>query len=210
MSQFLLTLKRPLVRISRIRHRCGYGVHSPFAFNLITQVISEHTPYYKYKELEAMQKQLSTQKDGRWKYESRKLKRLLFRLVNYAQPQTIVDAGTLSASSLYLKAAKTGADYIAARDLTELFLESGASVDFLYMHDFQNPQLTEEVLRVCAARATEQSIFVVEGIGYTPEMRALWKRAVDNAQVGVTFDLYDVGILFFNQRRMKQEYRVCF
>lgn len=157
-----------------------------------------------------MQKQLSTQKDGRWKYESRKLKRLLFRLVNYAQPQTIVDAGTLSASSLYLKAAKTGADYIAARDLTELFLESGASVDFLYMHDFQNPQLTEEVLRVCAARATEQSIFVVEGIGYTPEMRALWKRAVDNAQVGVTFDLYDVGILFFNQRRMKQEYRVCF
>lgn len=63
-------------------------------------------------------------------YESLKVKRLLFRLVNYAQPATIVDAGMQAASSLYLKAAKEGADYTAAADLSELFLESGASVDF--------------------------------------------------------------------------------
>ena len=73
---------------------------------------------------------------------------LLFRLVNYAQPATIVDAGMQAASSLYLKAAKEGADYTAAADLSELFLESGASVDFLYLHDYRRPEFVEEVFRI--------------------------------------------------------------
>ena len=50
MNRMLLALKRPFIWLYRFRHRCGYGVHSPFAFNLITHVIYETTPYYKYKE----------------------------------------------------------------------------------------------------------------------------------------------------------------
>lgn len=126
MNRMLLALKRPFIWLYRFRHRCGYGVHSPFAFNLITHVIYETTPYYKYKELASEQKRLMPQKDRAWGYESLKVKRLLFRLVNYAQPATIVDAGMQAASSLYLKAAKEGADYTAAADLSELFLESGS------------------------------------------------------------------------------------
>lgn len=120
MNRMLLALKRPFIWLYRFRHRCGYGVHSPFAFNLITHVIYETTPYYKYKELASEQKRLMPQKDRAWGYESLKVKRLLFRLVNYAQPATIVDAGMQAASSLYLKAAKEGADYTAAADLSEL------------------------------------------------------------------------------------------
>lgn len=108
MNRMLLALKRPFIWLYRFRHRCGYGVHSPFAFNLITHVIYETTPYYKYKELASEQKRLMPQKDRAWGYESLKVKRLLFRLVNYAQPATIVDAGMQAASSLYLKAAKEG------------------------------------------------------------------------------------------------------
>lgn len=121
MNRMLLALKRPFIWLYRFRHRCGYGVHSPFAFNLITHVIYETTPYYKYKELASEQKRLMPQKDRAWGYESLKVKRLLFRLVNYAQPATIVDAGMQAASSLYLKAAKEGADYTAAADLSNCF-----------------------------------------------------------------------------------------
>ena len=96
MNRITLALKRPFIWLHRFRHRCGYGVHSPFAFNLITQVIYENTPYYKYKDLAAEQKKLAPQKDGRWKYESKKVKRLLFRLVNYIQPDTIVEAFLVS------------------------------------------------------------------------------------------------------------------
>ena len=175
MNRITLTLKRPFIWLSRFRHRCGYGVHSPFAFNLITQVIYESTPYYKYKDLAVEQKKLAPQKDNYWKYESKKVKRLLFRLVNYIQPDTIVDAGRLAASSLYLKAGKEGADYTAASELSELFLEAGVPVGFLYLHDYRHPEFMEEVFRICISRTTKTSVFVIEGIRYTSRMRAVWK-----------------------------------
>lgn len=206
----LLPLKRPFIWLRRFRHRRGYGVHSPFAFNFITNVIYERTPYYKYDELLVSQKEQAKQKDCGWDYETGKVKRLLFRVVNYCQPVTIVDAGCLSASSLYLKAAKEGADYTAAADLSELFLEDGVPVDFLYVHDYRRPEFVEEVFNLCASRSTQRSVFVVEGIRYTPSMMALWKRLVRHERAGITFDLYDLGIVFFDKTKNKQDYIVNF
>lgn len=210
MNRILLTLKRPFIWLHRFRHRCGYGVHSPFAFNLITHVIYENTAYYKYEELAKAEKQLEREKDKHWKYESKKVKRLLFRLVNYTQPETIVDAGTLAASALYLKAGKERADYTAASDLSELFLESGVPVDFLYLHDYRRPGFVEEVFRICSARTRGKSVFVIEGIRYTPQMFALWKRMKQDERAGITFDLYDLGIIFFDKTKIKQDYIVNF
>lgn len=210
MNCIILALKRPFIWLLRFRHRCGYGVHSPFAFNLITQVVYESTPYYKYKDLAAEEKQLAAQKDKCWKYESKKVKRLLFRLVNYAQPATVVDAGTLAASALYLKAGREGADYTSASELTELFLESGVPVDFLYLHDYRHPEFMEEVFRICASRTTDKSVFVVEGIRYTRRMRALWRCMQQDGRAGITFDLYDLGIIFFDKTKIKQDYIVNF
>ena len=127
-----------------------------------------------------------------------------------AQPATIVDAGMQAASSLYLKAAKEGADYTAAADLSELFLESGASVDFLYLHDYRRPEFVEEVFRICADRTAQTSVFVIEGIRYTSRMRAVWRRISRHEKAGITFDLYDLGIIFFDKTRIKQDYIVNF
>ena len=100
MNRILLTLKRPFIWLYRFRHRCGYGVHSPFAFNLITHVIYESTAYYKYEELAKAQKQLELEKDKRWKYESKKVKTPSVPSgKTIPQPETIVDAGTLAASA---------------------------------------------------------------------------------------------------------------
>lgn len=210
MTSFLIALKRPFVWLCRFRHRRGYGVHSPFAFGLITGVIYERTPYYKYKELLTEEKNSPLRKYPRWSEEPRRVKRLLFRLVNYVQPTTLVDAGVPSASSLYLKAAKEGTDYLAASELSDLFLESGVPVDFLYLHDYRRPAFVEEVFRVCAARTTGRSVFVIGGIRYTPQMYALWKRLIKDERTGITFDLYDLGIIFFDKKKNKQAYIVNF
>ena len=203
-----LLLKRPFIWLRRFRHRRGYGVHSPFAFDFITDVVYEQSAYYKYKELRAHEKRLKQEKGTDWLYEPPKLKRLLFRLVNYAQPATVVDAGRLSASSLYLKAACGKADYTGASKLSELFLEADVPIDFLYLHDYHHPDFVEEVFKVCVARTTERSLFVIEGVRYTPAMTALWKRLRKHERVGITFDLYDLGILFFDRSRSKQDYIV--
>lgn len=210
MNRFVLCLKRPFVWISRIRCRCGYGVHSPFAFGLITDVIYERTPYYIYKDLVKEQKKVAYQKDKHWGYESKKVKRLLFRLVNYSQPSTIIDAGTLSASALYLKAGMRSAEYTSASQLSELFLDADVPIDFLYLHHYKDVDFMQKVFDVCVSRTNQKSVFVIEGIGYTPAMRSLWRRMMEHGKVGVSFDLYDVGILFFDTSKIKQSYVVNF
>lgn len=210
MNRFLLTLKRPFIWLYRFRHRCGYGVHSPFAFNLITQVIYESAPYYKYHDL-AVEEKKKAQDEGRgWLCESKKIKRFLFRLVNYVQPDTIFDIGTLSASALYLKAGNEKADYRSASGLKDLFLESDVPVDFLYLHDYRHPESVEEIFRLCAARTTGKSVFVIEGIRYSSRMRSLWKRMRRDERAGITFDLYDLGLIFFDKTKIKQDYTVNF
>lgn len=206
----LLTLKRPFIWLSRIRYRCGYGVHSPFAFELITCLIYENAPYYAYQELAVEQKKLSAIRGKGWNKEPRKVNRLLFRLVNRFQPCCMIDAGALSASSLYLQAGKADANYLFVSELSDLFLESDTPVDFLYLHKEKEPSFVEEVFNLCSTRTTWQSVFVLSGIHSSRAMQTLWKQFQDNERVGITFDLYDVGILFFDRCKIKQHYIVNF
>ena len=141
---------------------------------------------------------------------TQKVNRFLFRLVNKVQPATIVEVGRPSVTSLYLQSAKPSAEYLFASDLSELFLDTDVPVDFLYLNDYQNPCLLEEVFRVCVRRTTLKSVFVVHGICYSKEMRAFWKRLQADERVGITFDLYDIGLLFFDKTKIKQHYIVNF
>lgn len=205
---FLLCIKRPFIWLSRFRYRCGYGVHSPFAFSLITDVIYEKMPYYAYDSLEKEQKKLVRERG--YSRGSQKVNRFLFRLVNKVQPATIVEVGRPSVASLYLQSAKHSAEYLFAPDLSELFLDTDVPVDFLYLNDYRNPELLEEVFDICARRTTLRSVFVVHGICYSKEMKALWKRLQEDERVGITFDLYDLGLLFFDKTKIKQHYIVNF
>jgi len=45
--------------ISRWRHRRGYGVHSPWAFSWITQVIYNDMAYYAYANLQRRRRLLA-------------------------------------------------------------------------------------------------------------------------------------------------------
>ena len=165
-------------------------------------------PYYAYSSLKEEQKKMV--RECGWTKGSQKVNRFLFRLVNRVQPDTIIEVGRPSSTTLYLQSAKPSASYLFASDLSELFLDADTSVDFLYLNDYQNPDLLEEVFRVCVHRTTLKSVFVVHGICYSKEMKALWKKWQADERVGITFDLYDVGLLFFDKTKIKQQYIINF
>ena len=77
------SLWRPVVWVCRFRHRRGYGVHSPFAFQLITRVFYERGEFYAYRPLAAVRR---TEACGL----SERLDRLMLRLVNDVQPRRVV------------------------------------------------------------------------------------------------------------------------
>lgn len=201
----LLTLKRPFIWLMRFRHRCGYGVHSPFAFDLITNVFYEKTDYYAYSRLEKQEKQLHHAEES-----PLKVKRLLFRLVNRMQPSLLIDAGKPATASLYLKEAKKKLNYRKVTSPDECLFKQSEKIDFLYIHRHRDPAFVEEVFNRCLPYIHEETVFVLEGIGYSYAMKRLWRKLKSNNQVFVTFDLYDLGILFFDSNKFKQHYIVNF
>lgn len=207
----LLTMKRPFIWLRRFRNRCGYGVHSPFAFDLITTVIYEKGHYYAFDYLEnkagktndnSYLKQLSSR--------TKKINRFLFRLVNRVQPATIIDEGEPDLSASYLQAACKKALYIPISGCSKLTLDDIQKVDFLYLHNYHDPAYVEKVFDYCIQRSHSGSVFVIEGIQYSKAMRKLWKRFIHEDKAGITFDLYDLGIIFFDKSKIKQDYRVNF
>lgn len=90
-------LDNPLVWLMRIRHRCGYGVHSPFAFRFLTDVVYERTPYYAYSTLDASLPLA---------YSMRRQKglHLMFRIANWLQPAVAVVPQEVCHERRYLQA----------------------------------------------------------------------------------------------------------
>jgi hypothetical protein len=201
-------IRRPFIWLKRFRYRRGYGVHSPFAFNLISRVIYERWPYYSYASLRRQEKQMKKERGRGWLDEPLRLRRLLFRLVNCIQPRTIVDAGNPSSSSLYLQRVCCRASYHTQLDPT-VKIEVHSPL-FVYIHCRQTPSLIEAFFRAYVDRATSDSLFVIEGIGYNKAMRNCWERMKQDERVGITFDLYDAGLLFFDHSKIKQHYIVNF
>ena len=206
----LLKIKRPFVWFVRFRNRCGYGVHSPFAFDFITDIIYEKRHYYAYSTLEKKNLNLKGQGKGELEPGLLKVNRLLFRMVNRFQPHCIWSIGQKSYADYYMQMAKVGANHKRFDDVKQIVAENTALPDFVYIHSSGNADYVDGVFQECMSRMSENSVMIVAGICYSSEMKAWWSRVKIDDRVGITFDLYDVGILFFDLKKIKQHYIVNF
>lgn len=105
------------------KHRRGFGIHSPYVYYLMTMVIEDKHPYYRFSQVEALRKILkkSSKKllikrngvDGEEEVAlstivekstySPSYDQLLFRLSKFFHPQTIVEFGSsVGISTLYM------------------------------------------------------------------------------------------------------------
>jgi predicted O-methyltransferase YrrM len=118
----------------RLYGQTRHDIHSPFVFDLLTWVIEDTTPFYKFTAIESLRAQLllsnkilsitdfgvgssvnnsrrrSVASIAKHSLKPAKYAQLLFRLVRHFKPDTILELGTsLGITSLYLAAPRSSA-----------------------------------------------------------------------------------------------------
>jgi predicted O-methyltransferase YrrM len=101
---------KPVKLYRKLRFSKGYGVHSPFVFNLIDKVIEEKAGYYVFDEIERFRIERD---DGDMaagaEIQHRNYGALLFRLVRYFNCSNVLQIGaSTGVMSLYLASAYSG------------------------------------------------------------------------------------------------------
>ena len=199
-------LRRTAYGLRYIGHHHGYGVHSPFAFEYINRVIYERAPYYVYADVERARIPHSRGE------LPRRVCRLLLRIVNRAQPHTLIDIGPQPhAAMAYLKAGKRDMRCLHF-DAELAYIPDPASDEttLVYLHDYLHPEQLERAASHYLPLLNRRSVMLIAGVGYSAEMKRVWHSLIARPAVGVSFRLYDIGILFFDPTKMKRDYIVNF
>lgn len=185
----------------RFRYRCGYGVHSPFAFNFITGVIFERGEYYAYRKLDAAcgKSRLFWRRSHQctcWHF--------LFRLANFVRPDYFLADSTCSAQeAAYLSEGSRKTEWGSHLCLDTV---SGKSIlMFAAANEARLPELLKEIRENAAP--TSALLLRTDGAELRERCSAIIQSSAD---CGVSFDLYDYLLVFFDLNLYKQHYLINF
>lgn len=185
-------LKERIKHAVRFRHKRGYGVHSPFMFNLILNVIRDKEKQFAYPE--------ALENSGILKTREKKVFRLLSRLIRYLKVRKVVCLGSY-------------ADLLATY-LSQVYQEASIQsnlpyqleqADFIYIGRKASEILPEELSRTLAWKGKVKYIIVADI--YKDAFNArIWKQYREQATVSV--DMMWYGLLVFNDKIQRGKYNL--
>jgi predicted O-methyltransferase YrrM len=230
----------------------GHGVHSPFVFDFITQVLNNKNHYYAYDTVEALRGRLKLNKTkinvedlGAGSVTNAnnlrsiasiaanaakppKYGRLLFRMVNYYRPTTVLELGTsLGITTSYLSLANPQAGIITlegSKEIGEKAMENFrliklaniklvhgnfdktlgkviaalSEIDMAFVDGNHRREPTLRYFNQLLPAMTAESIMIFDDIHWSAEMEEAWKEITGDPRVMLSVDLFFVGIIFFH------------
>ncbi|MFV0469158.1 MAG: class I SAM-dependent methyltransferase [Dysgonomonas sp.] len=213
--------------LSKVLHHNGHGVHSPFVFSLITKVIGETSHYYAYKDIRNYLQKQKSQKRGDEKYD-----RLVFRLVNHFKAQNILELGSGSGLTSLYATAPSGKTVCYCVELSEkkrkyaeslyrsynrkivlqadLFTKTEEKKDCIIVNLDNYPLTYEWFYEHLFPLCSEKTFIILKGIRTKRQNQVLWRKLKRNQSISVSIDMFNTGILFFNKKLYKRNYRLNF
>ena len=248
----------------RLFSSTSYDVHPPFLFDLVIKVFEDKSVDERFLKIERLKQQLLKDKrsikvtdlgagsvSGRGKErkisyitrtssQSKKYGRLLSRLVNYFQPNTVLELGTsLGLSGAYMAAgcltskiitiegcpnisniAKANFQSLGIQNITLIngnfdnelagILNTVAQVDFIFIDGNHQKEPTIKYFEQCLTKAVNETVFVFDDIHWSTGMEEAWNSICNHPSVTLSVDLFFMGIIFIKKELTKQHFIIRF
>ncbi len=239
-----------------------HSVHSPFVYKLVDEVFRNLDDNKALKDLALLRQKLlrktqvieitdfgsgSNHKRYSNRFESvafivrnssvsERYGRLLYRLVEYFGPRTILELGTsVGISTLYMAMANPGSKVYtiegcttkseqAATNFNELhitnieqhigsfdivlldLLKQIGNIDFVYIDGNHTYEATLANFKTLLEYANNETIFVFDDIHWSAGMQKAWNEITEYERVTVSIDLFRIGIVFLKKELSKQKF----
>ena len=230
----------------------GHGIHSPFVYDFVRNVLRDKKQYAYYPTIETARKKLLQQTAvievedlGAGSAEIRTSKRavaniaasslkrakygqLLYRIVKYYQPKTILELGSsFGISSAYLAAGNAnakvytmeGAAAIAEiarktfervglhnieliegnfNDILPGLLTKLETIDLVFIDGNHRKAPTLDYFRQLKAKSGPGTLLIFDDIHWSREMEEAWAFIQQDPSVTLSIDLFFIGIIGFS------------
>ena len=192
-----------MVWLRRCFHSRGFGIQSPSVYRFVRYVINEHYLYYAYDDLKHKYPKTSP--------VERKLLQLYFRIANACQAHNWVIIDKLDNPEVYGRKV----DYIQhgcykTRCLHINYIEQLCEDEVFDVVVIQANNDGIDYFRYLFPHLSTRSLVIVEGIYHNKASQVFWTAIKNSQQVGITFDLYYCGVVFFDKDRYKKNYYINF
>ncbi|MCE3226047.1 MAG: O-methyltransferase-like protein [Bacteroidetes bacterium] len=231
--------------------RKGHAVHSPFAYKLCEEVFYNTNSFYDFETLKEVRLSLARNKTelvigdfgaGSKTFKGNKRKvsdiaskgissslqsELLYKLINYLRPATIIELGTsLGLNTLYLSMANSRAKVYSIEGSESLFefatslsaknkltnceiihgkfdavlpglLNKINSLDLFYVDGNHTYEATLNYFNMALEKRNTDSVFIFDDIYWSEGMTRAWNDISNNAKVTLSIDAFYFGLVFF-------------
>ena len=231
----------------------GHGTHSPFVFSFIINVLNDKRDFYFYEAIENLRNDLKANAtvievedygagSGISKTKNRTVKeiaksalkpkkfgQLMFRIVDYYAPKTIIELGTsLGITSAYLASASSAASVttmegapviaqLAQKNFEQLGLKNInlilgnfdktlpltlnklSPIDLAFIDGNHRKEPTLRYFEQLLQHSHDHTILIFDDIHWSNEMEAAWETIKAHERVMLSIDLFFIGIVFFRK-----------
>jgi len=242
-----------------LKAQTKFSIHAPFVFDLITLCLEKPNSSVRLSLFITYKKNLLSINDlievtdfgaGSKVFKSNKRSvkdiaeiagmstkkaKLIFKLVDYFQPKSILEIGTslgLGTSVLRIAApnakitslegcaqtAQIADRYLKLNHFNDINIEIGEfsnslpkildnqNFELIYFDGNHQKKATLEYFNLCINSIQNNSLFIFDDIHWSKEMEQVWKEIHSDSRVTVSIDLYDMGLVFFRKESTKQHF----